>query len=231
MKQLFLTIVCCFFISYSIAQIPEGFTPLFNNETFDGWTKIGTSSGDDIWQWQGNVLKTTQGDAGGAGWLQYNDKMTDFEFYCDWKCDYNVISGFLFHIGDDSKEPYWDATEIQICEDPSFSWWWAKGGYYIGDPRQISGSVYGFAGGDLSAYNGRNKWNTLRVSSTGDSIKVVLNNVEMVNINVNDYSDDIMLWGKNRLALSKRPRTGFIGLQSHRGGTTYFKNVAIKKIR
>jgi hypothetical protein len=230
MKSLLYAIPLCLASLATFAQIPQGYTPLFNVGSFDGWTRIGTSQTDSIWQWEGNTLKTTQGNNGGAGWIQYNEKMTDFEFYCEWKCDYNGNSGFLMHIGDSSKEPYWDAIEIQICEDPSFSWWWNKDGYFIGDPRQISGSVYGFAGGDLNAYAGRNKWNTLQVSSIGNRIKVVLNGIKMVDISVDDYTEDVMLWGKPRLALSKRPRTGYIGLQSHRGGTSYFRNVAIKNM-
>ncbi len=231
MKLLILSILLSLASLVLYAQIPQGYTPLFTVGSFDGWTRIGTSIPDSVWQWEANTLKTNQGNISGAGWLQFNNKMTDFDFYCEWKCDYNGNSGFMFHIGDNAKEPYWDAIEIQICEDPSFSWWWNKNGYFIGDPRQISGSVYGFAGGDISAYAGRNKWNVLHVSSMGDRIKVVLNGIKMADISVNDYTEDIMLWGKPRLALSKRPRTGYIGLQSHRGGTTYFRNVAIKNIK
>lgn len=230
MKSLVFTFLFCAYTLLSIAQIPQGFKPLFNEGSLDGWTRIGTSVTDSIWKWNGNVLQTSQGNSGGAGWIQYNKKMTDFEFYCEWKSDYNGNSGFLFHIADSAKEPYWEAIEIQICDDPSFSWWWNKDGYYIGDPRQIAGSVYGFAGGDLSVYKGRNQWNKMRVSCIGDKIKVVLNDVEMVNISVDDYTEDIMLWGKKRLALSKRPRTGYFGLQSHRGGLTSFRNVAIKEL-
>lgn len=230
MKSLLFAILFCMGTVITCAQIPEGFTPLFSVGSLEGWTRIGTSLPDSIWQWEGDVLKTTQGNNGGAGWIQYKEKMTDFEFYCEWKCGYNGNSGLFLHVGDSAREPYWEATEIQICEDPSFSWWWPKDGYFIGDPRQISGSVYGFAGGDLSAYRGQNNWNTLWVSSIGDSIKVVLNDVEMVNININDYNKDVVIWNKSRLALSKRPRTGYIGLQSHKGGTTFFRNVAIKKL-
>ncbi len=213
-----------------VSQIPEGFTPLFPKGNLEGWTRIGTSLPDSVWTWEGKILKTSQGNTGGAGWIQYNEKMTDFELYCEWKCDYNGNSGLFLHVGNSAKEPYWEAIEIQICEDPSFSWWWAKDGYYIGDPRQISGSVYGFAGGNLGAYNGRNKWNTMHVSYIKERIVVVLNDVEMVNISVNDYNEDIKLWNKTRPALSKRPRSGYIGLQSHKGGATYYRNVAIKKL-
>jgi hypothetical protein len=230
MKSFALVLIFCLGAMAAHSQIPNGFIPLFSEGSFDGWSRIGTSIPDSVWKWEGNVLKTTQGDTGGSGWIQYNEKMTDFEFYCEWKCGYNGNSGFFMHVADNAKEPYWDAIEIQICDDPSFSWWHAKNGYYIGDPRQITGAVYGFAGGDLSVYRGQNNWNTMLVSSIGDSIKVVLNDVEMVNINVNDYTDDVILWNKTRIALSKRPRTGFIGLQSHRGGATYFRNVAIKKL-
>lgn len=230
MKTVTLTFLLALSTLLAYPQIPEGFTPLLTEGSLDGWTRIGTSAPDSVWQWKGNTLQTTQGDNGGSGWIQYNQKMTDFEFYCEWKCGYNGNSGFFIHVGDDAKAPYWEAIEIQLCDDPSFSWWWDKDGYYIGDPRQVSGSVYGFAGGDLSVYHGRNNWNTLLVRTIGDTIQVILNDVEMTKISIDDYNEDIMLWGQKRLALSKRPRTGYIGLQSHRGGTTWFRNVAIKNL-
>ena len=69
------------------AQIPDGFTPLFNEKDLTGWTRIGTSIPDSVWQWIDGELQTTQGEIGGAGWIQYNkQKFTNFEFYCEWKC-------------------------------------------------------------------------------------------------------------------------------------------------
>ncbi|MCG8699800.1 MAG: DUF1080 domain-containing protein, partial [Bacteroidales bacterium] len=212
------------------AQIPDGFTPLFNEKDLTGWKRIGTSIPANVWTWEDGMLKTTQGSKGGAGWIQFEEKKyTDFQFYCEWKCNYNGNSGFQFHISDSSKQPVWDAIEIQFCDNESFSWWWEKNGYFKNDPRQITGAVYGFAGSSENMYNGTNNWNTALVTSIGDTIKVELNGKEVVNINRNDYTDDIVMW-KPRIALSKRPKTGYIGLQSHKGGTTWYRHLAIKDL-
>lgn len=212
------------------AQIPDGFTPLFNEKDLTGWTRIGTSIPDSVWQWIDGELQTTQGEKGGAGWIQYNkQKFTNFEFYCEWKCGYNGNSGFQFHIPENSEQPVWDAIEIQLCEDSTFSWWWEKNGYYKNDPRQISGSVYSFAGASKNVYNGMDQWNSVHVKSMGDNIIVIMNEEEVVNIDRKDYAEDVFLW-KQRPALSKRPTTGYIGLQSHKGGITWFRNVGIKDL-
>lgn len=231
MIRLTLLLISITFISVAYSQIPEGFTPLFTTGEFTGWDKKGNSATPGVWSWDGDTLKTTQGSTGGTGWIQYNKKMyTDFMFYCEWKCNYNGNSGFQFCIAENSQQPVWDAIEVQICEDASFTWWWEDNGFYRGDPRQISGAIYPFVGSATPQYNGINEWNTILVTSIGDTIKVELNGVEVVSADRKDYTNDVILWKKTRLALNKRPRTGYIGLQSHKGGTTFYKNLAIKDL-
>ena len=212
------------------AQLPKDFTPLFNEKDLSGWTRKGTSIPDSVWQWQDGVLRTTQGNTGGTGWIQYDKKQyTDFEFYCEWKCGHNGNSGFQFDIAEDSEHPVWDAIEVQMCEDSTFSWWWEKNGYFKNDPRQISGGVYPFVGASKNVYKGMDKWNSTLVKSIGDKIIVIMNGKKVVNINRNDYTEKVFLW-KERMSLSERPKTGFIGLQSHKGGVTYFRNIGIKEL-
>jgi hypothetical protein len=55
---------------------------------------------------------------------------------------------------------------------------------------------------------------------------VKLNDKEIINANLDDYGDSL---GKGKVALSKHPRKGLVGLQSH-GDPVDFKNIEIREL-
>ncbi|MGQ1891316.1 family 16 glycoside hydrolase [Thermophagus sp. OGC60D27] len=215
-------------------QLPEGMTRIFNGVDLSGWTKKGNKKASyDIIDGMLRPRQPVGGD--GAGWIQYNQKVTDFIMYCEWKAttegDFEnqaANNGIQFHLTENSTNPVWDAIEIQIADDDNYSLWYNKDGYEIGDKRELSGAIYGIVGINKNVYNGTNNWNSFLLSSIGDSIKLYYNTELVLNISRKDFPDSFKMWGKTQTSLSARPGCGYVALQSHRGADVYIRNVAIK---
>ncbi len=210
------------------AQIPAGFTPMLNDTNLNGWTQKGNTSA--TWTYQAGILKMYQSLGGAAGWLQFNQQLTNFSFYCEWKSEAAGNSGIHWGITNSTVTPVWDANEIQLCDDPNYNLYYGKDGYIQGDKREQSGSIYGVVGVKNSVYAGTNNWNTMQVTVVGKSIELKYNGVVVYQIDKDDYPNDFYMWNTTQLALSKRPTTGFIGLQSHKAANMYFRNLAYKDL-
>lgn len=218
------------------SKLPVGMNRIFNGVDLNGWTRKGnTAASYEIIE---GMLRPRQPAGGsGAGWIQYNQKFTDFSMYCEWKGtkegDFEnqaANNGLQFHLAENSTNPVWDAIEIQIADDDNYSLWNNKEGYAIGDTRELSGAVYGIVGISKKVYNGTNNWNSFLLTSIGDSIKLHYNTELVLNINRNDYPNSFKMWGKTQIALANRPRSGYVALQSHRGADVFIRNVAIKDL-
>lgn len=218
------------------SKIPKGMTRIFNGVDLSGWTRKGntTASYDII---DGMLRPRQPAGGGGAGWIQYNQQLTDFSMYCEWKgttkgdiANQAANNGMQFHLAENSTNPVWDAIEIQMADDDNYSLWNNKEGYVIGDTRELSGAIYGIVGISKKVYNGTNKWNSFLLTSIGDNIKLYYNTELVLDINRADYPNAFQMWGKTQIALADRPKSGYVALQSHRGADLYIRNVAIKDL-
>ena len=226
MKNVFKIFVLLFAINLS-AQIPQGFSPIFNGTDLSGWNK----KGDDvaIWKIENNTLSCEQ-TVSGRGWIEYFKAQTDFEFYCEWKAAQSANSGIFIHVPSVPNDPTWDAIEIQICDDNNYPVFYKKDGYVDGDVRELSCAIYGIVGTSKKLYKGVDQWNTFLVSVVGDSVKVVFNGEVALHIARKDYPNTFYMWGQTRKSLTQRPTKGFVGIQAHKGAKTTFRNIALKEL-
>lgn len=205
----------------SAGEIPEGFTPLFDGETLDGWhvsreNHHGDSQG---WSVDDGVIVGTQDRPGNGGILLTDRSYGDFEVYLeirpDWGCD-----GGLFLRSNEKGQAY------QVMID-----------YLEG------GSVGGIYGEGLERLGGEGRvdrgwrelwreddWNALRARIEGEAprIRVWLNGELLV-----DWTDDAN-------HLPGGATEGMIALQLHfsnddvprwrEGGRHRYRNVAVREL-
>ena len=208
------------------SQIPDGFTQIFNETDFTGWTV----KGDDVanWKVEGNTLSAEQTEKG-RGWLQWEKQLDDFEFYCEWKVSESANSGIFIHVPNAENDPTWDAIEIQICDDNNYPIFYKKDGYVDGDTRETSGAIYGIVGAKQGLFKGKDEWNSFRIIVKGDSLKLIFNGTQALAVERTDYPNSFNMWGETRKSLTNRTTTGFLGLQAHKGAKTWFRNIGIKE--
>jgi type 1 glutamine amidotransferase len=183
---------------------PEnGYTPLFDGSSPDGWKQAGPGSfalADD----------GTLTSSGGMGMLWYETReFGSYSLKLDWKLAGDDNSGVF--VGFPASDDPWSAVnsgyEIQIDATD--------------EPDRTTGSVYGFRSADLAkrdrALNPPGEWNTYEIRVEGERLRVWLNGVK-----INDFT--------NRDPV-RSLRDGHIGLQNHGDGDEVsFRDVRIKEL-
>lgn len=187
-----------------------GFVPLYNGRDLSGWAvKDGRL---ESWKADGELLSCV---AGGGGWLRTEREYADFVLRVDWRIPPGGNSGvgIRFPLRGD---PAHQGMEIQILDDNAPEYTNLK-------PAQYTGSIYYQVAPSRRAARPAGEWNTYEITCDGPRVRVVLNGVEIVNINVDDYQ----VGEGGYPPLAQRPRSGYIGLQSH-GSRVDFRNLQIK---
>lgn len=202
-------------------EVPEGFTPLFDGETLQGWhvSQENHHGNSRAWSVEDGVIVGTQDRPGNGGILLTDRSFGDFEVYLeidpDWGCD-----GGLFLRSNEKGQAY------QVMID------FLEGG--------VVGGIYGEGLDDVDG-EGRiprdwrdawreGEWNALRARIEGEvpRIRVWLNGEPLV-----DWTDDAnhAAGGATR---------GMIALQLHfsnedtprwrEGGRHRYRNVAVREL-
>jgi hypothetical protein len=188
----------------------DGFKPLFDGKTIDGWHVAGGRGDKDkeAWSWNGEILAAKAG----SGWLQSDKQYGNFILRLDWRLQEGGNSGVFLRIPDKkfTGSPSGAGMEIQILDDTSSK--------YVGKikPYQFSGSIYGVVPPSKNMYKGTNQWNSYEITCQGDLVRVVFNGEKVSEADMSKEEK-----------LRDRPRRGFLGLQNH-GSPVEFRNPRIK---
>lgn len=189
-----------------------GFKPLFNGKDLTGWhVKDGNAA---VWKAEDGMI-VVEGERG--GWLTSDKTYDDFVLRLDWKLpkDGNSGVGIRFPAQGD---PAHEGMEIQILDDQSTA-------YGKLDPAQLTGSLYYQAESKHGVMKPTGEWNHYEITANGPKVTVKLNGVVVNDVDVTKYTE-----GRGgHKSLSERPRSGFVGLQSH-GSRVEFKNLEIKEL-
>jgi hypothetical protein len=208
------------------AQIPMGFTSLFNGKDLTGWHTSRTShqgtTGDFFVQDGTIVLK--QAPYGQGGVLLTDKKFQDFELYVEVKID-SFCNGGIFIRSSESGQAY----QIELAVP-------GGNGSLYGEAMQVSQPVQ--ATGIEKVWKPAD-WNSLRIRMTG--------NVPTISLWVNDTFIWKVTQPKNDF--TAEATVGMIGLQSHwtalyqptpggfnmpgawRPGAAHrFRNIAVKEL-
>jgi hypothetical protein len=188
---------------------PEGFTALFNGTDLKGW-KVNEGGKMEVWGAENGVLYVS---GGGGGWLMTEVEYSNFEMRLEFKMPKMGNSGVGLR-SPMKGDPAYVGMEIQLLDDPNWSGL---------RPAQHTGSIYDVVPAAKFVNKPFGEWNTMRIVCNNRTVKVEINDTELVNANLDDYKDHYQ----------KHPgltaKTGHIGLQSY-NYRVEFRNLFIKKL-
>jgi hypothetical protein len=218
-----LAVVAALPLAVALAQVPEGFTPIFNGKDLTGWhisqsNHHGNSTG---WEVKDGILTATQDRPGNGGILltdkTYGDFEVSLEIKPDWGCD-----GGLFLRSNEAGDAY------QVMID--FLQGGSVGGIYGEGLGQIGPGTGQQVNRDWRKYWHEDDWNTLRARIEGDvpHIQVWLNGEQLVD------------WTDSANHAAGGATEGMIALQMHfsnddtprwkEGGYHRYRNIAVREL-
>ena len=172
---------------------------------------------DGSWVWEDGALVLKGGSD-----LWTKAKYGDFVLDCEYLLSKKTNSGIFLRAG---KKEWLPWPEIQV-------------GDTAGQPlsKHIGGGIYDIKEPMVNAVLPAGQWNRLTIWAKGSSIKALLNNQLILDINLDDWKEA----GKNPdgtnnkfgdIAYKDLPREGFLGFQDHGDGSTVsYRNVKIKEM-
>lgn len=183
-------------------EVEEGFEPLFNGESLDGWVKQGEA---------GFVVRDGTLVCNGSGnwptWLRTEEQFENFVLRLEYKGFYGAESCLFF-----------SAPLHGLVSRTGFA---VRLGGNTGRPRRHSpGAVFGAVAPQVEAarHYRDEEFNQLEVKLQWPRLQVRLNGQLVQDLDVGEHPE-----------LKYRPRIGYIGLQD-RGKPMHFRNLRIQRL-
>ena len=182
------------------------------------WSDIG-KPGPDGAQW---IVEKGVLNGGGArgSWLISKKDYTDFELSFDFKLGPQGNSGLALR-SPSAGDPAFDGLELQMADYRYNT---------KAKDSELTGGLYRALAPSQQVYKPE-KWNNYQIKIKGSHIKVILNDVLIIDEDLNKHKTIIKRHnGKEAPALRDRPKSGKIGFQNlSRGGSpVLIKNAKIK---
>jgi hypothetical protein len=195
----------------------EGFTPLFDGKTLDGW-----QGGKDGYIIQdGAIVSQPKGSGNLSTIKEYSDFALKFEF----KLTPGANNGIGIRVPDEVPgerlDPAFKGMEIQVLDD-------ANDRYKNIKEWQHHGSVYGVVPAKTGFLKPAGEWNSEEIIAKGKRIKVILNGEPIVDADVAEASKNGTLDGKEHPGLARDK--GHICFCGH-GAEVWFRNLRIKELK
>lgn len=191
----------------------QGFFPLFDGETLDGWWVRGDNP-DAFVVRDGNLV--TVGPDG--GWI-----FTDMEFdNFILRYEYRIVpledsignSGVAIRATAEGN-PAFSGMEIQVLQ-PGWETDW-----------QSSGAIYATVGPAVEADNPVGEWNTVEVLADGPRIRTIMNGQELYDILMTDFTPESTADVEWQEPLSNRAMRGHIALQDYNNSEVEFRKIRL----
>jgi hypothetical protein len=211
------TLTYAVFLS-SFALLPaaeEGFTPLFDGQTLDGWLLVyGKNSGRGYIVENGSIVCPADGGGNLLTREEYSNLIFRFEFKMEPGGNNGIgirapISGDIAYSG----------MEIQILDDEHSRY---KGQL---QPGQRHGSIYDVVPAKTGFLKPAGEWNEQEITANGRRITVKLNGNVIVDADLDTIKDPAVLKKHPGLARTSG-RIGFLG----HGTRVEFRNLRLKKL-
>lgn len=193
-------------------QVEPGFRPV-GTGGLQGWRMAGTGGFMEL---GANIIESVDG----IGLLWYAaEEFDDFVLRVDWRAsDVTDNSGvFIRFPALGGSDP---ANDWKLAVDKGYEIQIDAQGYNpdtntFGDPRHLTGAIYGIADASHPAARPVGQWNTFEIEARGQEIRVKLNGAL-----VSQLTGD-----------GSRPARGHIGLQNHHPGSrVQFRNIQIEPL-
>jgi hypothetical protein len=207
---LFVCVAACW------AQVPAGFTPLFDGKDLAGWhistsTSHGTSQ---AWKAENGMITGTQDKPGNGSILLTDRKYRNFEVYLEMKPDWGCDSGLFLRSTEKGQ-----AYQVTLDYLPT--------GYLGGIYGEALKGVDGFMPEGWEKHWKKGQWNTIRARIEGDVPHII---VWMNGDKITDWTD------KANHAVGGAT-DGMIAVQVHGDGRCKpglyhrFRNIAVKELK
>jgi len=199
------------------ARSQEGFTPLFDGKTLDGWQggKDGYLVHDE------SIVSQPKGSGNLATVKEYGDFHLKFEF----KLTPGANNGIGIRVPSEEPsqriDPAYKGMEIQVLDD-------ASDRYKNIQPWQHHGSVYGVVPAKTGFLKPAGEWNSEEIIARGKQITVILNGTTIVDADVAKASENGTIDGKDHPGLKRD--SGHICFCGH-GAEVWFRNLRIKELK
>ncbi|MGA2030643.1 MAG: DUF1080 domain-containing protein [Thermoguttaceae bacterium] len=189
----------------------DGWITLFDGKNLDAWKKPAA----DKWQIVGSVLTKEKR----CGDLWTKDVFGDFIIDLEVKCAKNTNSGVFLR----GPVHGWHGLEIQVLH----SFGKRKPGVHD------MGAMYDCLAPSVAAEKPIGQWNHLVISFVGSSLKVTLNEKQIIDADLDQWSEARKnpdgSPNKFDWAMKDLPKSGHIGLQDY-GVPVWYRNIRIKPL-
>ena len=234
---------CALICAYCIPEDGE-WIDMFDGTTFDGWRGYNRSDIPSGWTAQNGELAFNYEniDQFGGNDLIYDRKFQNFIFEIEWKVARGGNGGIFYTVQEIEDAPiYFSSPEYQLLDNENMSNAWEG----IGGNRQ-AGSVYDMIPPIPQTVKPYETWNKTRITVYDKYVIHYLNDVKIL-----EYQFGTPVWkalvDKSKFSvfgvddgekipeaynymLDAGSQPGYIGLQGHRLGPLYFRNMRIKEL-
>lgn len=191
----------------------EGFTPLFDGATLDGW-KLLNKTGEGYLVEEGKLVCPRKG----GGNLFYDKEFSDFILRFGFKLEEGSNNGLCIRCPMQKESLAYDGSELQIIDNTAARYKDIK-------PWQRHGSLYNVFPAKTGYLKPVGEWNEEEVVVQGSTVKVILNGHTILDVDVTDVTDPETL--KKHPGLQRR--SGYIGFLGH-DEPIQFRNIRIKEL-
>ena len=191
--------------------IESGFTSVFNGQDLAGW--IGDVEGYGVEDEALVCLKE------GGGNLYIDKEYSDFVLRFDFKLEAGGNNGLGIR-AEQGKDAAYYGMELQILDNTADD-------YAALQPWQYHGSIYGVVPAERGHLKPIGEWNSQEVVAEGSRIKVILNEVVIVDADIQEAAADGTVDEKEHPGLFNE--SGYVGFLGH-GHRVEFRNIRIKEL-
>lgn len=208
-----LALLCLLFSAAGAAR-SQGFTPIFDGKTLNGWTVVGASGPGYIVR-NGEIVCPSDG----GGFLFTDRDYSDFVLRFEFLTESNGNNGVAIRSARTGNPAFESGMEIQILDDnhPDYA--------NLG-PSNYCGSIYNVTPARRGAIKPAGEWNIQEISAIGRRIRITINGQTVVDQDLNDVTDPAVLMSHAGLL---RP-SGAIGFMGHGPSEVRFRNLRIRDL-
>ncbi len=190
----------------------SGYVSIFNGKNLDGWQLRRADRGG--YKVEGRNLVCP---ADGGGYLYTENQYDNFSLRFDFRMDKGANNGIAIRSPMVDSKPAYDGMEFQILDNVGYP--------KSLKPTQYHGSLYDVAAARRGALKPAGEWNTQEIRCLGRRITVIVNDVAILDVDLDDFSDPALLAKHPGLSRTR----GHIGLLGH-GSRVEFRNLRVKPI-
>ena len=199
--------------SMALAAAEEGFTPLFDGKTLNGWKLMG-GHGAGYSAQDGKIVLPRNG----GGNLLHEKEFSDFVLRFEFKLEAGSNNGLAIRAPLSDADMAYQGIELQIIDNSAPR-------YKDIQPWQKHGSLYHVFPAKEGALKPVGQWNEQEVRVIGRQVAVILNGTTILDVNMDNVKDPEIL--KKHPGLQRK--SGHIGFLGH-NEPVEFRNIRIKEM-